>query len=113
MKALRLVARLLATLVVAMWLFVIVASLLEDGVSWDLLPTLMGTLVLGSSVATGIAWWRARLGAILLLLAGVLFAVFALCTAGQRHAFAVATSGGPFLLAGALLLVGSRETPAA
>jgi predicted phage tail protein len=69
----------------------------------------MGVLIVVNATATAIAWWRAPLGAILLLFGGLAFAGFALWSAGSHHAFAMATSGGPFLVAGVAVLVSQRR----
>jgi len=109
MKVLRALGRILATVASAFWLFVIVVSGAIEGVHWDLESALMAALVLGNAAATGIAWWRPRLGAVLLLIGGLAHAAFALYSAGHNHALAMLISGGPFLLAGAAVLLASRE----
>ncbi len=108
MRILRDAGRILATVLSAFWLFVIVMGAIEEGTHLTLESGLMLSLILINATATAIVWWRARLGAILLLVGGLALAAFALWSAGSHHAFAMATSGGPYLVAGAAVLVGER-----
>lgn len=113
MKILRDAGRVLATVLSGLWLFVMVMGAIEEGASLELESALMLALILTNATATAIAWWSPRLGAILLLSGGLAFAAFALWSAGSHHAFAMATSGGPYILAGLVVYMGERCRPPA
>ncbi|MGC9359327.1 MAG: hypothetical protein ACP5G7_03000 [Anaerolineae bacterium] len=113
MRILRDAGRILATVVSTLWLFIMVMGAIEEGAGINLESGLMLALILINATATAIVWWRVGLGAILLLLGGLAFAAFALWSAGSHHAFAMATSGGPYILAGLAVHVGERCRPPA
>ncbi len=51
----------------------------------------------------------ARIGGASLVVAGSLFSLFAIITAGRNHWLAALVSGGPFVLSGILFLVADRR----
>ena len=64
----------------------------------------MLTLLTTASVI--VAWIRPRLGVWMVLVAGVLFAIFGVVTAGQNKWMAVVAAGGPLILSGLLMFWG-------
>lgn len=107
----------LATLASTLWVAVFVAGGLvgdEHAVEADVAEGVGVTvLALVNVVATAVAWHRPRLGGRLLVATGTCLAAFALLTAGRNHALAMASSGGPFLLAGVLLVLATRPASSA
>jgi hypothetical protein len=71
---------------------------------WSLEGALLAALVITSSVGVAIAWRRARLGGGVVAVGGLALCIFAFVTAGFNKGLAMAVSGGPFLVAGALFL---------
>jgi MYXO-CTERM domain-containing protein len=55
------------------------------------------------------AWWRERIGGIVLLVIALAHGTFALISSGHNRGFAVLISGGPFLLIGLLFLASWRR----
>ncbi len=103
--AMRLAARVIGVLAVALWIMIFVGGLLAENPE----PlTTEGYLIIALSAcgAVGVAWAfvNERTGGIITLIVGVAFSVFALATAGRNAWIAVAFAGGPFLAAGALFL---------
>ena len=72
---------------------------------------LLAALIVFSAGATAIAWWREHIGGLLLLAAGIGQAAFSLTTGGPNRLLAMAISGGPFLVSGALFLLSSLVPP--
>jgi len=88
-KILRIVGSIIITMIAAIYLFIIVASLFEgEPISFD--PESLGIVFLS------------------ILTAGVLFSIFALITAGRNHWMAVMAAGGPLIIGGALVLLGTK-----
>jgi hypothetical protein len=105
----------LATVAGAVWAFVLIASLIGgpdphavEGAAVE--GTALAVLALVCLAGVGLAWWRARLGGAVLIVAGLALSIFAAVSAGRRQWAAVLTSGAPFLVAGVLLVVSRRRT---
>lgn len=101
-KWLRWLARGLGSLAAAGWLFVVVASAFDEPGPVTLEGGIVAALALVAAVSVGIAWWREGLGSALVIASALAYMVFAYLSAGQRRGMAMATSGGPFLVAGIL-----------
>lgn len=105
------IARTIGTLAAALWTVPLVATLLgaddpgTDGPGTEGVG--VGILAVANIAAVAIAWHNPRLGGLLLLGTGAVFAAFAIVTAARNHWLAVAVSGGPFLLAGVLFVIAS------
>ena len=102
----------LGTLAGAVWAFVLIASLIGgpdphavEGAAVE--GTALTVLALACLAGVGLAWWRARLGGAVLVVAGLALCIFAAVSAGRNRWSAVLISGAPFLVAG-VLLVASR-----
>jgi hypothetical protein len=100
----------LGTLAGAWWLLTGVAHLIagREPFTWE--GALLGALIVANVTGVLLAWWRARLGGTVLVLAGAALCVFAYVSAGHNKGFAVLVSGAPFLLAGVLILSSRRGT---
>lgn len=112
--ALRWIGLGLGTLAGAVWLFILIAHLVggEDPYAVEgaaVEGALLAALVLACAVGVGLAWWRARLGGVVLAVAGVALCVFAYVSAERNQWVALLVSGAPFTVAGVLLLVGRGE----
>ncbi len=106
-KWLRWLARGLGTLAAAFWLFSLIASGLGDAISrvpLTLEGAVLGALVIVAVVGVALAWWREEIGGTIMVIKGIDLCIFAYVTAGHSKGFAMAVSGGPFLLAGILFL---------
>jgi lipoprotein signal peptidase len=101
----RLAARIIGVLAVAMWIMIFVGGLIAENPQ-PLTTESYVLIALSTCAAVGVAWAfvAERTGGLITLVVGVAFAVFALMTAGRNAWIAVLFSGGPFILAGALFL---------
>lgn len=106
---LRWIALGLATLAGAWWLVFGVGNLVagEEPLTGE--GSLLGALVVACLAGVGLAWWRARLGGAVLVVAGTALCVFAAVSAGRNRWAAVLVSGAPFAVAGVLLLLGREQ----
>jgi len=66
---------------------------------------LLGALIVACLVGVGLAWWRARLGGVVLATAGAALCVFSYLSAERNKWVAIWVSGAPFLMARVLLLL--------
>lgn len=98
------VARTLGAIVAAFWLFVGIVEALTEKEPWTLESAIMGTLMTSSIIGVIVCWFREGLGALIVLAVAVAHTVFAYTVAGHNKGFAVAVSGGPFFIIGALFL---------
>lgn len=105
---LRWISRIAGTLVAGFWLSMGILSAIFEREPWTVEGFIMASLIVASAVGVGLAWWRARLGGIVLLLVGVAHCIFALVEARHNVAFAVLISGVPYLIVGALFLLAWR-----
>ncbi len=107
-KWLRWLARGLGTLAAAFWVvFGLIAHGVGDlisGVPLTLEGALLGALVIFAVVGVIIAWWKEGIGGTIMVMRGIDLCIFAYVTAGRNRGFAMAVSGGPFLVAGLLFL---------
>lgn len=101
---LRYIARGIASVLVAGWLFTVMVGALFEREPWTLESTIMAVLILALSVGVAVAWRREGLGGAIVLAAGIAFAAFAYLSAGHNKGFAMMVSGVPFLAVGALFL---------
>ena len=105
----RWIARGLGSLAAVWWLFIGVAETISPHSPRSAEGAILGALVTCAVLGVLAAWWKERIGGLVLVLAGSALCVFAYLTAGHNKLLAVLVSGGPFLAAGILfLLCGSR-----
>jgi len=108
-KILRIVGSIIITMIAAIYLFIIVASLFEgEPISFD--PESLGIVFLSilTIISAVMVWVKVDVGVWMVLAAGVLFSIFALITAGRNHWMAVMAAGGPLIIGGALVLLGTK-----
>lgn len=102
------VARGIGTLAAVFWPLALLASAIGEMIGGEFERSLEGAmlaaLVIVAVVGVIIAWRREVIGGAIAVIAGVALCIFAYVTAGFNQGFAMAVSGGPFLLAGALFL---------
>jgi len=105
MKISYLIGRLIASLACVFFLWFVLSNLIEGGS-----PTLSGVIlmiiILCLIVSTIISWFRDELGAILLLIFGIIFFIFSLIIS---DIFIAIVTGGPFVLASVILGVAKKE----
>jgi hypothetical protein len=106
---LRWTARILSTLITLYWLVIGILSGLKESAPLNLESAIMALLILASAVFVLIAWFRERLGGLLLLLVGTAHSIFALFAAGHNHAMAIAISGLPYLILGGMFILSIRD----
>lgn len=68
----------------------------------------MAGMITTAAVVTAVAWWRAGVGGLLMVLFGLAFSTFGYISAGHNKWLAVLVSGVPFLVAGFLFLASHR-----
>jgi hypothetical protein len=107
---LRWAARGVGSLVAGYWLFIALAYAIGGHEPRSAESLTMTGLIVSSTAGTLIAWWRARIGGIVLLVIAVAHSVFALIASGHHRGVAVLIAGGPFLLAGLLFLASWWKT---
>ena len=112
MKRIGWIARGLGTLAGAWWSLSGMAHLIWGREPWTAEGALLAVLIVANVAGVVLAWWRARLGGVVLALAGAALCVFAYVTAGRNKGFAVLVSGAPFAVAGVLLLVSTKRDKA-
>lgn len=103
---LRRVGLALGTLASAFWLFAVIVGIVGPGAPWSVEAALLALLVVCGALASVVAWQWQRLGSLLVLAAGMCFALFALVVAGRNQVLIATLLSGPFLLAGLLLRLG-------
>lgn len=107
--------RVLGTALSALWLFILVASLVSepDPAIEEEDATVEGVVlaVLGLAAIAGfvLSLRRPLAGGVLTLVAGCLLCVFAVITAGRNQWLAVLVSGVPWIVVGGLVLPGRRR----
>ena len=102
-RRLRWIARGSGTFAGAGWLLSGITHALWEREPWTIEGALLAVLVVANLGGVALAWWRARIGGTVLVVAGAALCVFAYVTAGHNKGFAVLVSGAPFLLSGILL----------
>ena len=109
-RFIRWTARIIGLTASLMWLFILIASLIEEGfgamvTEGMMLGALVGIAVIG--VVVGIS--NEETGGAIALPAGIALAVFAAVTAGRNHWLAILVSGGPFMISGTLFMLSARR----
>ncbi|HEY70359.1 MAG TPA: hypothetical protein G4O08_07240 [Anaerolineae bacterium] len=99
-------ARILGLIFVGFWLFISVMMVVQEGIGKGVEDRIMAGLILCSTAAFIVAWWREGIGGVFLMVAGIAHSTFALFSAGHNVGLAMLISGGPFLLIGGLFLMG-------
>lgn len=102
-------ARLIGLTASLMWLTMIGADLVVEGIL-PLEPEgiILGVLILAAVSGVATAFINDDVGGSITLVSGIALSVFALVTAGRNHWLAVLVSGAPFMVAGALFLIGAH-----
>jgi len=107
-KWVRRIARGIGTLAAVFWPLALLASAIAETLGGALAGAregaMLAALVIVAVVGVVIAWRREAIGGAIAVIAGVALCIFAYVTAGFNQGFAMAVSGGPFLLAGVLFL---------
>jgi len=109
-RFIRWTARIIGLTASLIWLFILIASLIEEGfgamvTEGMMLGALVGIAVIG--VVVGIS--NEETGGAIALPAGIALAVFAAVTAGRNHWLAILVSGGPFMISGTLFMLSARR----
>jgi len=103
----------LGTLVAGFWVLIGLLEAFAGADPWTVESAILVVLIVAAALTVAVAWWRAGPGGFLLVLVGAAHCVFAAVTAGHNRLFAVAITGVPYLLAGALFLASWRLSRAA
>jgi hypothetical protein len=103
-KVIRWIARGIGSLVAGFWLFAGIASGIVESGPLTVESGIMAGLITASAVGVLIAWWREGIGGIVVMACAVAHAIFAYVASGHNKGLAIAISGGPFSLVGALFL---------
>ena len=101
-------ARTLGTLLAVIWLFIMISeSIMEVGepIIWQSYVMGSAAIILVAGVALG--WFRERAGGILLITAGLAFAIWSYFEAGFNEWLAFLISGFPYFVTGILFLISS------
>ena len=109
-KRLRWIARILGTLIVLFWLFVVVINGIVEPSKLGTEDITMLILIVGTTIGVLVAWRSERIGGFITLLFGITHSIFALIASGHNHLFAMLISGGPFILIGILFLIADAHS---
>lgn len=101
---LRRMARGLGVLLAGFWVFIGILQAFVGSDPWTIESAVLAALIVAGALAVAAGWWRAGIGGLLLMLVGAVHCAFAWVAAGHNKLFAVAITGIPFLLVGALFL---------
>jgi hypothetical protein len=105
--AARFTGLIIASLIAAIYLFIIIGGLFEGSqISMDFESLGIFVLSLFTIFSVITAWINVRIGVWLVLGVGILFSIFALVTAGSHHIMAVMAAGGPLIISALLILLG-------
>ncbi len=92
----RLIARIIGTLIVAFWLLMSIGYAFgspDEPWTWE--SSIMTTLIAVSTTGPVIGWKRELAGGTILVLCAIAHSTFALFVAGHNQAFTMLISGGP------------------
>jgi hypothetical protein len=110
---LRFGALMIASIAAGVWLFAmllqVVVGLQKGQDVLNLEAGLLSALILVNVTGVILGWWRKVAGTRLLLVGGLTLSIFSVFAAGRNRSLAVAISGLPFLLSGALLWFTARS----
>ena len=106
-KVPRILGFIIATFIAAVFLFIFFGSLF-DNEPMDLSYESLGIIALTvlTTVSVIVTWFKIEVGVWMVLVSGILFAIFGLVTAGSNRLMAVMAAGGPLLLSSLLMLWG-------
>jgi len=107
------VARILGLIIInaiaAVYLMISIGSLFEgETMPFDFESIGMAVLAGLTFITVILTWFKRRLGAWLVLVVGILFAIFALVTAQRMQIIAVMAAGGPLIIGSLLILLSLR-----
>jgi len=109
-RRIRWIARGISLFVAAVWVLMGIVPTFFEPPAWTFEDKMMAGLTTACLASILIAWFREGVGGALLILCGVAHSTFAYFAAGHNIALAVAISGGPFLVLGALFLLARRRS---
>jgi len=101
-------ARVLGTLLVVVWLFVMISTSVNEAgepLVWQSYVMGAATIILIAGVI--LAWFKEKAGGIMLIIAGIAFAIWSYMEAGHNEWLAFLISGFPYFIAGILFLISS------
>jgi hypothetical protein len=104
---LRWIARVLSSLSIAFFLFMVIGETLSGEEPLILEGVFVGVFALILAIAVLIAWFKEKTGGVILVIAGVLFAIFIYITAGTNKLPAAVLISAPFWISGVLFWAGS------
>jgi hypothetical protein len=114
----RWMARLISALTAGFWLLILLDILVCDAIAgfvclnWE--TAILAGMVITSMLSVLVAWWRAKLGGIVMILWGLAFTMIAYLTSRPYEVTSMLVTGVPFLIAGFLFLASgwsSRAIP--
>lgn len=108
-RRIRWAARGLSIFVAAVWVVMGIVPTFFEPPAWTFEDRMMAGLTTVCLASILIAWFREGVGGALLILCGVAHSTFAYFAAGHNIPLAMAISGGPFLVLGALFLLAWRR----
>ena len=108
-KVPRILGLIIAAFIAGMFLFIFFGSLFDDEpVTYNIESVGIVGLTILSTISVIVAWFKMKVGAWMVLVSGMLFAIFGLITAGQNRLMAVMAAGGPLLISSLLMLWGMQ-----
>jgi hypothetical protein len=97
-------ARIVGGSMAAFWLTILLFGAVQETPTWSSEEIGMLILTIAVIASTIVAFIRAKLGGLLMLVSGAIFCIYSFIAAGHNKIFAMLFAGGPFILAGALFL---------
>jgi hypothetical protein len=92
-------------LIAGFWVFTGVAQAIIESGPPALEDMIMAGLINTTAIGVVVAWYRVKIGGIILVLAAIAHTTFAFIAAGRNILLALVISGGPFFIIGILFLL--------
>ncbi len=100
------IARILGIIVGSFWVMSLVSStIMEWGTPISMEGFILAGLIAANAAGVITAWWKEKIGGIIVIIVAVSLCIFAYIDAGHHKIIAVLSSGFPFLISGILFII--------
>ncbi|GMQ62704.1 DUF7670 domain-containing protein [Vallitalea maricola] len=101
----RWIARVISSLSIAFFLFIFIGECISNFGPLTLEGVMIAGFAVVLMVGVLISWWKEGIGGIILIISGVIFAIFIYLTAGTNRILASTLISSPFWTSGVLFLI--------